>query len=104
MRCDHFQADQSTSTVINMELRSRKVIENLDGHTEEEEEDEEVEALLAQEDSESCEVKVKKGSSKFGGDGQNIAVLLFLYVLQGIPLGLAAAVPLILTNRQVSYR
>ena len=78
-------------------------MENLDGHTEEEEDDEEVEALLAEEDSETCEVRVKS-SSKFGGDGQNIAVLLFLYILQGIPLGLAAAVPLILTNRQVSYR
>jgi len=38
------------------------------------------------------------------GDEGNIAVLLFLYILQGIPLGLAAAVPLILTNRHVSYR
>ena len=38
------------------------------------------------------------------GDELNIAVLLFLYVLQGIPLGLAAAVPLILTNRHVSYK
>ncbi len=38
------------------------------------------------------------------GDEHNIAVLLFLYVLQGIPLGLAAAVPLILSNRHVSYR
>ena len=35
------------------------------------------------------------------GDVQNIAVLLFLYILQGIPLGLAAAVPLILTNRNI---
>ena len=41
---------------------------------------------------------------RFGGDGRNIAVLLFLYILQGIPLGLAAAVPLILTNRKVSYK
>ena len=38
------------------------------------------------------------------GDEKNIAVLLFLYVLQGVPLGLAAAVPLILTNRHVSYK
>jgi PAT family acetyl-CoA transporter-like MFS transporter 1 len=39
-----------------------------------------------------------------GGDEKNIAVLLFLYILQGVPLGLAAAVPLILTNRHVSYK
>jgi len=38
------------------------------------------------------------------GDEKNIAILLFLYVLQGVPLGLAAAVPLILTNRHVSYK
>eukprot|EP00088_Acartia_fossae_P033504 TRINITY_DN3429_c0_g2_i4.p1 TRINITY_DN3429_c0_g2~~TRINITY_DN3429_c0_g2_i4.p1 ORF type:complete len:529 (+),score=65.39 TRINITY_DN3429_c0_g2_i4:57-1643(+) len=38
------------------------------------------------------------------GDVQNILVLLFLYILQGIPLGLAAAIPLILTNRNVSYK
>jgi len=31
-------------------------------------------------------------------------VLLFLYILQGIPLGLAAAIPLILTNKNVSYK
>ena len=45
-----------------------------------------------------------KPKSGIAGDERNIAVLLFLYVLQGIPLGLAAAVPLILTNRHVSYR
>ena len=38
------------------------------------------------------------------GDERNIAVLLFLYVLQGIPIGLASAIPLILTNRHVSYK
>lgn len=38
------------------------------------------------------------------GDEVNFAVLLSLYVLQGIPLGLAAAVPLILTARHVSYK
>ena len=37
------------------------------------------------------------------GDERNIAVLLFLYVLQGIPLGLGAAVPLIFAQRNVSY-
>jgi hypothetical protein len=37
------------------------------------------------------------------GDETNILVLLFLYILQGIPLGLAGAIPLILTNRNVRY-
>ena len=37
------------------------------------------------------------------GDGWNIALLLFLYLLQGIPLGLSAAIPIILQNRKVNY-
>lgn len=37
------------------------------------------------------------------GDRANIALLLFLYILQGIPLGLAGAVPMILSSRKVSY-
>lgn len=37
------------------------------------------------------------------GDYLNIAILVFLYVLQGIPLGLIASVPYILTNRGVTY-
>lgn len=37
------------------------------------------------------------------GDYLNIALLLFLYILQGIPLGLGGSIPLILQNRKVSY-
>jgi len=58
--------------------------------------------------SRSEEAMKKEEDSKRGkgveGDVQNIAVLLFLYILQGIPLGIAAAIPLILTNRNVSYK
>lgn len=38
------------------------------------------------------------------GEGRNIALLLFLYLLQGIPLGLISAIPLLLQNRHVSYK
>jgi len=38
------------------------------------------------------------------GDKVHVLVLFFLYVLQGIPLGLINAVPLILTDRSVSYK
>jgi PAT family acetyl-CoA transporter-like MFS transporter 1 len=38
------------------------------------------------------------------GDEWNVAILFFLYVLQGIPLGLSAAIPMYLQNRGVSYR
>jgi PAT family acetyl-CoA transporter-like MFS transporter 1 len=36
-------------------------------------------------------------------DRVSILLLLFLYVLQGIPLGLISSVPMILQNRHVSY-
>lgn len=36
-------------------------------------------------------------------DGSAIAFLFFLYVLQGIPLGIASAIPYILTNNGVPY-
>lgn len=37
-------------------------------------------------------------------DGKNVALLFFLYLLQGIPLGLIASVPLMLQNHHVSYK
>lgn len=42
--------------------------------------------------------------SNIKGDEWNIALLFFLYTLQGIPLGLSAAIPMILQNRGVSYK
>ncbi|CAH0691819.1 unnamed protein product [Spodoptera exigua] len=44
-----------------------------------------------------------EGRSNIKGDEFNIAVLLFLYTLQGIPLGLAGAVPMLLQNRGITY-
>lgn len=38
------------------------------------------------------------------GDERNIAILLFLYLLQGIPLGLCSAIPMLLQNHGVSYK
>lgn len=38
------------------------------------------------------------------GDRANIALLFFLYLLQGIPLGLTAAIPMLLQNRGASYK
>lgn len=37
------------------------------------------------------------------GDKSNIALLMLLYVLQGIPLGLAGSIPYLLQSRQVTY-
>jgi hypothetical protein len=36
-------------------------------------------------------------------DYNNIALLLFLYFLQGVPLGLTGSLPFILSSRKVSY-
>ncbi|KAJ8675824.1 hypothetical protein QAD02_011610 [Eretmocerus hayati] len=38
------------------------------------------------------------------GDEGNIAILLFLYLLQGIPLGLCSSIPMLLQNHGVSYK
>ncbi|XP_064814648.1 acetyl-coenzyme A transporter 1-like [Oncorhynchus masou masou] len=38
------------------------------------------------------------------GELGNVSLLLFLYVLQGIPLGLAGSIPLILQSKNVSYK
>ena len=38
------------------------------------------------------------------GDERSIVILFFLYLLQGIPLGLSAAIPMLLQNRGVSYK
>ncbi|XP_063536352.1 acetyl-coenzyme A transporter 1 [Cydia strobilella] len=46
---------------------------------------------------------INTGQSNIKGDELNIAVLLFLYTLQGIPLGLAGAVPMLLQNRGITY-
>ncbi|CAM1323485.1 SLC33A1 (predicted) [Pycnogonum litorale] len=43
-------------------------------------------------------------TSNLAGDRLNVALLTFLYILQGIPLGLAGSIPLILQQRNVSYK
>lgn len=52
-------------------------------------------------EKEDFTIKNKKNK---GNDGGNIALLFFLYLLQGIPLGLSAAIPLILQKKNVSYK
>lgn len=64
------------------------------------EEEEEAEALVGGSDSENHGHGVERGVR---GELGNVSLLLFLYVLQGIPLGLAGSIPLILQSRNVSY-
>lgn len=57
--------------------------------------------LIVAEDSKSGDRHME--TSDLRGDWLNISVLFFLYLLQGIPLGLAAAIPMLLQNRGISY-
>lgn len=42
--------------------------------------------------------------SNVQGDRRNIAILFLLYLLQGIPMGLAAAIPMLMQSHGVSYK
>lgn len=42
--------------------------------------------------------------SDLRGDYLNFAILFFLYLLQGIPLGIGQSIPLLLQNRGASYK
>jgi len=46
----------------------------------------------------------RDGRGGLEGDRLSVALLILLYVLQGIPLGIAASVPYLLTSRHVSYK
>lgn len=43
-------------------------------------------------------------ATDLSGDYGNIAILFFLYLLQGIPLGVGQAIPMLLQNRGASYK
>ena len=47
---------------------------------------------------------IEPGTSDLKGDYNNVALLLLLYILQGIPLGMAASIPMILQNKNVNYK
>lgn len=53
---------------------------------------------------EGPEMLHEKKEEGLGKDRGNILLLLFLYVLQGIPLGLSGSIPMILQHRHVSYK
>ncbi|XP_068601656.1 acetyl-coenzyme A transporter 1 [Brachionichthys hirsutus] len=63
--------------------------------------EDEVEALIRGSDAEDRRPNVRPG---IRGEMRNVSLLLFLYVLQGIPLGLGGSIPLILQGKNVSYK
>uniref|UniRef100_A0A3P9KSF6 Acetyl-coenzyme A transporter 1 n=1 Tax=Oryzias latipes TaxID=8090 RepID=A0A3P9KSF6_ORYLA len=70
--------------------------------TPEPEVEEETEDLLSGADYEDR--RHHRAPTGIHGELGNVLLLLFLYVLQGIPLGLAGSIPLILQSKNVSYR
>ena len=46
----------------------------------------------------------KEGKANWRIDTANILLLLFLYILQGIPMGLAGSIPMLLQSRHVGYK
>lgn len=67
--------------------------------------------MVFEHDLESCNAKQMKCSSHVHkaipctmGDRLNITILLFLYTLQGVPLGLTAAIPIIMQKKHITYR
>lgn len=48
-------------------------------------------------------VEVEHSETDLKGDYKNVALLLLLYLLQGVPIGIAQAIPILLQNRGVTY-
>lgn len=63
--------------------------------------EEDMESLIRDSVTEDGRHSVRHG---IHGELGNVLLLLFLYVLQGIPLGLAGSIPLILQSKSVSYK
>lgn len=46
---------------------------------------------------------ISKAEPSTKGDRLNIIILLFLYTLQGVPLGLSAAIPITMQKKHITY-
>uniref|UniRef100_A0A5S6QD88 Acetyl-coenzyme A transporter 1 n=1 Tax=Trichuris muris TaxID=70415 RepID=A0A5S6QD88_TRIMR len=55
-------------------------------------------------DDESLPHFRKRSATSLRDELFNIVLLVFLYMLQGVPLGLTASIPLVLQNRHVTYK
>lgn len=61
--------------------------------------------LYADDRGDDKEIRRKRSfRERVGKDKFNIVFLLFLYILQGLPIGLAGSVPIILQTRKIGYR
>lgn len=84
----HMNGRQRKSAVMTADMTDRKMVD-------------EEEPFVQDSDSEDgC----PDPSSGIRGELGSVSLLLFLYVLQGIPLGLAGSIPLIMQSKNVSYK
>ncbi|XP_003744966.1 acetyl-coenzyme A transporter 1 [Galendromus occidentalis] len=63
----------------------------------------EIEQALMPDEEEEHERTPREGSAGWRSEWRSIALLVFLYVLQGIPLGMGSAFIMFLQNRKISY-
>ncbi|XP_053357151.1 acetyl-coenzyme A transporter 1 [Clarias gariepinus] len=91
-----------SESITHMNGRQRKPAVMPAADAAEQEIVDEEKALLVQ-DSDNDE-RQPKTCSNIQGELGNVGLLLFLYVLQGIPLGLAGSIPLIMQSKSVSYK
>lgn len=59
---------------------------------------------MSEQENIDIQVDPVEEKSKLKGDYGNMALLLFLYFIQGTTSGLAMTIPLMLQNRGVSYK
>lgn len=84
----HMNGRQRKSAAMTADMADREMVD-------------EEEALVQDSEREDGRSKARSG---IRGELGNVCLLLFLYVLQGIPLGLAGSVPLIMQSKNVSYK
>lgn len=87
-------------SITHMNGRQRKSAV-ITAHTADQEMVDEEEALVQDSDSEDGRPIARGGIQ---GELGSVCLLLFLYILQGIPLGLAGSIPLIMQSKNVSYK
>ncbi|KAG7457021.1 hypothetical protein MATL_G00242100 [Megalops atlanticus] len=80
--------------VVSADRRDSEGVTRSDSETEQE-------PLLRGSDADDGHPAVRRD---IRGELGNVSLLLFLYVLQGIPLGLAGSIPLIMQSKNVSYK
>jgi hypothetical protein len=84
-------SEESKSSDSDAPLKGLKTKQNVDGND-------------GAKGLDSDDMSKKQLKTRLLGDSYNIALLLLLYLLQGIPLGISGSIPYILQDRQIKYK